>query len=98
MLLDNTTDQVQIGDTLIEGTNGRAEIVYYQRDGNDARYYIKVTSGTFTQGSDYGPAGAQSLPAYEIRKVNSSNVTSPVIGTSIRTSIADTTTGKLIVF
>ena len=98
VLLDNTTDQVQIGDTLIEGTNGRAEIVYYQRDGNDARYYIKVTSGTFTQGSDYGPAGAQSLPAYEIRKVNSSNVTSPVIGTSIRTSIADTATGKLIVF
>ena len=98
VVLTNTTDQAQIGDILVEGTNGKAEIVYYQRDGNDARYYIKVQSGTFTQGADYGPAGAQSLPAYQIRKIDSQQVLSPVIGTSIRTSINDSTIGKLMVF
>ena len=98
VVLTNTTDQAQVGDILVEGTNGRAEIVYYQRDGNDARYYIKVQSGTFTQGADYGPAGAQSLPAYQIRKIDSQQVLSPVIGTSLRTSIDDSTIGKLMVF
>jgi len=98
VLLSDTTNQVSIGDTLVEGTNGKAEIVYYQRDGNDARYYIKVISGSFTQGADYGPAGAQSLPAYEIRFIDSVQTQSNVIGTSIRTSISDNTIGKLFVF
>ena len=36
--------------------------------------------------------------AYQIRKIDSQQVLSPVIGTSLRTSIDDSTIGKLMVF
>ena len=86
---------LQPGDTVREGVTGAtATVVYYQRDLDKCRIYVKDVAGTFTFGSRYiSGVAPESMFLYKQVGANLSRV-----GTTESRQLADSDIGKLAVF
>jgi hypothetical protein len=93
-VFDLTLD-LEVGDIIREGETGAtAEVVYYQRDGDQVRIYVKNVAGTFTFGTRYitGVAPASMFIYKQVGAVLTR------IGTTESRQLADDDIGKLAVF
>ena len=86
---------LEVGDIVREGQTGAtAEVVYYQRDLDKVRIYVKNTAGQFSFGSRY-ITGVAPQSSWLYKQVGS-NLTR--VGTTESRQLTDDTIGKLAVF
>ncbi|MGY8868420.1 MAG: hypothetical protein ACKVJK_22670, partial [Methylophagaceae bacterium] len=86
---------LEVGDIVREGQTGAtAEVVYYQRDLDKVRIYVKNTAGQFSFGSRY-ITGVAPQSSWLYKQVGS-NLTR--VGTTESRQLTDDTSGKLAVF
>ena len=87
----NQNFDIEVGDTIREGETGpTAEVVYYQKDLNKARIYVKNVAGNFSFGTRYTDG------ATLFKEVTGSG--NIIIGTLESRQLADSAIGKLAVF
>ena len=90
----NSLIDFQVGDTVREGKTGAtATVMYYQRDLNKCRIYVKDVAGTFTFGERYSGTVTEAMFLYK-----EVGIQQTLIGATESRQLADEDIGKLAVF